>query len=188
MFTGNALHLMTKPPLVPREQMARSPWMSERRSADALHWTVLPQPDDGAPWHRDAIVQALEGFDAAPFTLVFDQAEGKRGGHAELRCRRVPRPARLLVDAVLRHFAAAGIVLKHKARPHVTLDYAWEEADFATPIRPIVWEVDRLLLIESIAPRRLHIVHGEWPLVPRQGTLFPLRSCDREAGGPIAAR
>lgn len=181
MSIASALHLMTKPPLMPREQMARSTWMSPRRSADALHWTVLPQPEGEGRWRREAIVEALAGFDAAPFTLVFDRAEGKRGGHAELRCRRVPRLARLLVDTVLRHFAEAGIVLKRKARPHVTLDYAWQEADFATPIRPIVWEVDRLLLIESVPARRLHIVHGEWPLVPRQGTLFPLRSCDRRA-------
>lgn len=188
MLNGNPLHLMAKPPAVPCGQMARLPWMPEKRSRERLHWTVLPEPDAHAQeWPLETILRVLAGFDAAPFVLVFDRAKGRRGGTVEIVCRRIPRLAHLLVRTLLADFAKAGIERQRKARPHVTLDYAWQGEDFDTAIQPIVWEVDRLLLIESVRDKGQHRPHGEWPLVPRQGTLFPLRSCDRAAGGLVAA-
>ncbi|MEJ5978544.1 hypothetical protein WG901_17970 [Novosphingobium sp. PS1R-30] len=165
--------------------MARLPWMSKRRPREVLHWTVLPEAPEGQAWPIETILHVLAALDAAPFTLVFDRAKGQRGGTAEIVCRRTPRLAGLLVRTLLADFARAGLERKRKARPHVTLDYAWQGEDFDTPIEPIVWEVDRLLLIESVTGKSQHVGHGEWPLVPRQGTLFPLRSCDREAAGLV---
>lgn len=187
---------MAKPPLLPMRAMSSLRWMSPHRPPEALHWTVMPDPAHadapGKPcaavedWTVATIAAVLAELDAAPFTLVFDRATGKANGHAELLCRKVPPAARRLVAALRQAFASRGIVLARGCRPHVTLDYAYTGAAFDLAIGPIVWEVDRLELIESIPRPRRHVVHAAAPLVPRQGTLFPLRPCDA-ARGTLAA-
>jgi 2'-5' RNA ligase len=169
-------HIMAKPAQTAMRQMANLPWMAPARSPEALHWTVMPDPENPA-WLVEVVGQVLADVDMAPFALVFDQARGRRGATAEIYCRKVPPEARRLVRTICRGFAAAGIDLKRSARPHVTLDYAFGGADFDVPIPAIVWEVDGLQLVESMAQQRRHIVKGRWPLVPRQGTLFPLMPC-----------
>jgi 2'-5' RNA ligase len=148
----------------------------------------MPNPSEKEPrakeWNVATIAAVMSSLDASPFTLVFDQAQGRRGGTVEIYCRHVPREAGRLVRAILGLFLRAGIPLKRKARPHVTLDYSWQGRDFNEPIAPILWEVDHLLLIESV--RGMHIPHGNWPLIPRQGTLFPLRSCGADQSGILA--
>lgn len=183
MLNGNPLHIMAKPPKSCRDAMARLRWMSERRLPESLHWTVMPDPGE-QEWIVATIASVLPSLDASPFTLVFDQAQGRGGGTAELYCRRVPREAGRLIAAVRKVFLDVGLTLKRKARPHVTLDYRWQGPDFDEPIPPIIWEVDHLLLIESVGG--MHIPHGNWPLVPCQGTLFPLRSCEVGQGGTLA--
>lgn len=179
MTERNPLRIMTKPPAEARGAMARLAWMSQKRLPESLHWTVLP--DAGEGWSLGAARAVLDRLDAAPFTLTFDQAKGRTGGTAEIHCRRAPPGARLLVESLRRACERAGFAIARKARPHVTLDYAWAGGNFDAPITPIVWEVDRVVLIETVRAANPHVVHGEWRLVPRQGTLFPLRSCDRRA-------
>jgi RNA 2',3'-cyclic 3'-phosphodiesterase len=181
VITGNPLHIMAKPGAGDaRRAMSRLAWMSPKRSPEALHWTVIP--DQGGSWTIETVAAVLDGMDADPFTLVFDQACGRVGGTAEIHCRRVPRGATRLVKSLCEGFERAGITIKRQARPHVTLDCRWAGENFDTPIAPIVWDVDRIQLVESITERRSHLAHGEWPLVPRQGTLFPLKPCDGRGG------
>jgi 2'-5' RNA ligase len=136
MAIRHAHQIMAKPPRGAMQQMAGQPWMARARAPEALHWTVMPDPDHEG-WNVEVIDQVLAYVDATPFLLVFDRARGRRGATAEICCRKVPREAGRLVGAICKGFAAAGIDLKRKVRPHVTLDYAYDGVDFDVPIAPI---------------------------------------------------
>jgi 2'-5' RNA ligase len=182
MTESHPQHIMAKPPVAIRRSIARLEWTAAHLRPENLHWTVLPDPEV-AGWSAQAVAAALGRLEAAPFTLVFDQVRARAGGSVEIRCRRAPPGARQLVAALCGAFARAGIAVRRKARPHVTLDYAWQGPSFDAPIDPIVWDVDRIMLIESVIGQGLHRARGEWPLVPRQGLLFPLTPCDPERIG-----
>ncbi len=181
LSNGNSLSLMAKPPVGPRHRMATLYGMAKGRHCDALHWTVIPD-QDVPDWNLAVIDAVLAELAASPVALLFDKVRAKTGGNAELYCSRVPASASRLVKAICQAFADAGIVVKRGARPHVTLTYGWKEAPFDMAIDPIVWEVDRLLLIESITRQRKHVPHGTWPIVPRQGMLFPSLPCAARPG------
>jgi 2'-5' RNA ligase len=185
MTPANPLHIMAKPPPPVRQAIARLGWVAPLRPPENLHWTVVPDPGD-ARWTAAALAAVLDGFEAAPFALVFDRARGRAGASVEVRCRRTSAGARDLVAALRVASERAGIVFQRKVRPHITLDYNWRGADFDVAIEPIVWEIDRLELIESVTGQGRHRARGEWRLVPRQGVLFPLTPCDpaRLSGDP----
>lgn len=181
VLNGHPLHIMVKPRPHIRTAICALEWMDTDRPPDALHWTVIPDQETEA-WTLAAIVPVLENVDAAPFTLVFDQARGRGGGTAEIYCRHVPAEARRLVAALRKAFARIGIAFTRGVRPHATLSYRWSGADFDLSIPPIAWEVDGIQLVESVTGARVHRSHGEFLLVPRQGTLFPLTPCDARQG------
>jgi 2'-5' RNA ligase len=166
---------MAKPPLDQRATIHRFPWTA--RAANLHHWTVQPLGElfrigCGIPTLREA----LDEVEAEPFTLVFDRVEGVEGGHATLFSKNFPATARALRLALCDALTQAGAeIAPRKSRPHVTLDYNYKGTGFRQKIDPIIWEVDRFILVESLIGRGQHVHHGEWQLVPRQGTLFPLR-------------
>jgi 2'-5' RNA ligase len=169
-------HVMAKPPLDLRAAIYRFPWATRARAASLLHWTVFPLGElfeigCGVPTLREALAEV----EAEPFTLVFDKIRG-HGRHAKLEIKNVPAAVRQLRLAVFEALIRAGVrVSLHGSRPHVTLDYKYAGEGFEQKIDPIIWEVDRFILVESLIGEGAHEHHCERRLIPRQGTLFPLR-------------
>lgn len=153
------------------------------RHPGLLHWTVLPlgalQDIQCEEW---SILAALAGVYAEPFTLVFERVVCFEGGTAALTVGRTPPAVRKLREALTEALTSAGAKLSRApSRPHVTLDYRWQGATVSRKVEPIVWNIDHVLLVESVTGKARHNHLGRRMLVPRQGTLFPLRRCDMAA-------
>jgi 2'-5' RNA ligase len=166
---------MAKPPLDQRATIYRFPWATRARAASLLHWTVFPLGElFGIGCGIPTLREALDEVEAEPFTLVFDRVEGFEGGHATLFSKNFPAAARALRLALCETLTHAGAkVAPRESRPHVTLDYDYKGTGFRQKVDPIIWEIDRFILVESHKGEHVH--HGEWRMIPRQGTLFPLR-------------
>jgi hypothetical protein len=54
----------------------------------------------------------------------------------------------------------------HAPQPHLTINYRKDRKGM-TLIDPISWEVEELLLIESVYGKATHIVHDRWKLSGR---------------------
>lgn len=170
---------MAKPPPEARRVIHALDEASPRRPAKLLHWTVLPLgPVGGIGCGSDSLLAAIDGIDAAPFTLVFDRVACRAGGTAALTVTRLPAAVRKLRAALGDALMRAGATPVHKpSRPHVTLDYGWPGRNAVRPVDPVVWEIDRVVLVESVTGEARHVHLGEGRLVPRQGSLFPLLPC-----------
>lgn len=160
-----------------------------RRGAGLLHWTVLPLgPLEELGCDPGAILRALADVYAEPFTLVFDKIVCREGGSAALALDRQPPGVRKLRQALTEALWKVGVDPAAKAsRPHVTLDYAWHKPSVSRKIAPIAWDIDHVLLVESVIGKERHNHLGRRQLVPRQGTLFPLRQCDDRDRGTLCA-
>jgi 2'-5' RNA ligase len=105
------------------------------------------------------------------------------GHHVTLKTSTVPREVARLRRLIRRALAQAGVPLTGSASPpHVTLNYRWDGPTFEDEIEPIVWRVREILLIESLTGQAKHDPHGRFPLIPRQGFLFPWLAEHKGAG------
>ena len=126
------------------------------------------------PFKLDEVREALTGVGIQGLTVTEVKGYGR---HATLISKNFPAAVRQLRLAVFEALTRAGVQVRlHGSRPHVTLDYSYGGEGFEQKIDPIVWEVDRFILVESLIGEGAHEHHSERRLIPRQGTLFPFRS------------
>lgn len=155
-----------------RQAMHALPGVDQARPEHLLHWTVLPL----APGLHHAVPllrEALREIDFAPFSLRWDRRVAA-GRYLMLQPSHLPRDVSGLRRSIRKSLKRLDLPPLGKAtRPHVTLSYRWDGPAFEEPIEPIVWRIERLLLVESLTGRKMHAVHGRFPLLPRQGVLFP---------------
>lgn len=155
-----------------RRTMHALPGVDPARPEHLLHWTVLPLAPglrQAAPLLRDV----LREIDYAPFTLLWDRRVAA-GRYLMLRPSHVPREVSGLRRSIRKALGRLDLPPLGKAtRPHVTLSYRWEGPAFEEPVEPIAWRIEQILLVESLTGQQRHEVHGRFPLLPRQGVLFP---------------
>lgn len=164
-------HLMAKP-VEGWAAMHRLRGVDRERGVDLLHWTVLPL-GVGYEGLSSVIAMALREIDLLPFVIRWDRIVAT-GRYVLLKPSHVPREVRRLRRVIRKALAQAGITLTGGASaPHVTLNYRWAGAVFEEEIEPIVWRIREVMLIESLTGQAEHKSHGLFPLVPRQGFLFP---------------
>jgi len=85
------------------------------------------------------------------------------GGDAELRAlRQLQRELATAMESV-----NIGHYIRRRFRPHVTLLYG-DRAVPSEPIAPIRWEVNELVLIQSVVGEHVHIDLDRWPLTSPQ--------------------
>ena len=148
------------------------PGVDRERPEDLLHWTVLPLAPDlerAVPLLREA----LREIDFAPFSLRWDRRVAA-GRYLMLQPSHLPAEVSRLRRAIRKSLKPLGLPPLWKAtRPHVTLSYRWDGPAFKEPSEPIVWRIEEILLVESLTGRQTHRVRGQFPLVLRQGVLFP---------------
>lgn len=135
-----------------------------------LHW--LGDHDDVVP--PDLLRRARAAgrhVRMAPFMVGFDRIGGfggdggglMLGGGAALRpLRRLQRELAAAMEAV-----DVGDYIRRRFRPHVTLLYG-NRAVPSEPIAAIRWEVNELVLIESVVGKHVHIDLDRWPLASPQ--------------------
>lgn len=159
------LYLMAKPPRQPLAAILAQPRKDARRP-DLAHVTLLPfadlddEPDSLVP----DLVEAMRGFHARAFHLLFDQVTERHC--VTLRSRKSLREARRFQANLARHLASRGFTDFGRApEVHLTLNYHRDGLGRQT-IVPIEWRVDEVLLVESVHGRSLHVEHGRWPLAP----------------------
>lgn len=157
------LYLMAKPPKQVRAELVRLCAMlgiEITYSPERWHSTFLPVGEHEAAT-IDAVRRALKQFEAEPFTTTYDHVEGDT-----LKPRKGQRAPGMFQRALARHIAAAGVPsLPYDFGLHLNLKYGGR-SDRRAAIRPIIWPVSELLLIESTGGR--HIEHGRWLLQSRQ--------------------
>lgn len=76
-----------------------------------------------------------------------------------------PTEARAFQAALIRHLIEhrAPLMLGATPEPHLTIAYTGDRLG-AQKIASIRWNVEDILLIESIVGQTRHIVHGQWRL------------------------
>lgn len=142
------------------------------RGEDLLHWTVMPL-GPGYEIHAPIIAAVLKEIDLDPFPICWDRLIAV-GDHVLLKPSRTPWEVAKLRRAIRTVLGQAGVPIpKQSSPPHVTLNYQWTGEAFKENIEPIVWDVRDIVLIESLTGRARHEPHGTFPLIPRQGFLFP---------------
>lgn len=187
--------VMAKPPLWQRRAVHCHEWTCPKRGPDLVHLTLLSLgPWDDLGCGMDRLMDALWAVEAEPFLLVLDHAEAKQGSdHVELVSGKSAAAAQRLRATLWAALVRHGIPFRSRSRirPHVTLNYQWQGGAFREPIAPVPWLIDELLLIESLTGKTEHVLHGRFPVVPRQGMLFPLMQCSAtqpsRGGGTLAA-
>jgi 2'-5' RNA ligase len=171
---------MIKPPADRAAEIYGLPEVDRTRDATLLHGTILPI-GDRVRMERDLdrAIGALEKLDVMPFEVCFDRLVAKPGSTAKLISSGGRPAAAGLYRAALSALKRARIeVGPYRFSLHVTLHYRSPGPMIDRPIEPIRWTVGELLLIESHHGEKRHVELCRWPLLPRQGLLFPLRRCD----------
>ncbi|MFC3650872.1 RNA 2',3'-cyclic phosphodiesterase [Dyella humi] len=124
------------------------------------------------PTVPDQVVQkamaAADHLRAEPFSWTLDYAASFRGREPPcvLRGSHVPEPLLALwrdLHAALTH---AGLHLRAERQftPHVTLAYGRHELPGTTPVTPIVWQIDRFVLVHNVVGRGNYQILGSWKL------------------------
>lgn len=166
----NRAYLMAKPDAAARQAAC---WLRARLGFDStydaarLHVTLLPlcSGDDLTPALLSRIEGAIAGLSAEPFPIRFHRVSGNAlaGGPA--------REVRRFQRDLMRCLVAGGVVVpRYEFRPHLSLCYG-NPRPFGRPIQPIGWQVEELLLVESIYGQKRHELIRSWPLMKRQETL-----------------
>jgi RNA 2',3'-cyclic 3'-phosphodiesterase len=158
------LYVMAKPPSALADQIAALPRAWRSRSAELLHITVQPLfdlrslPPEILP-RAIAWCEALRS--APPFRVTLDciresastvSLRGSAPGAAAFH--------RAVRDALMRDGFP---VPPYRFDPHVTIAYR-PDGKGNEAIAPIAWDVEELLLVESVVGEARHVVHGRWPL------------------------
>ena len=169
-------HLMAKPSRQGLGRLRALPGVDPSRVGDLAHWTVCPL-GEGFDLLVPTIARALGMIDLPRFVIEWDRLVST-GSHLMLKSSQVPKEVPKLRRYIRKHLGCASIGLKGKfSEPHVTLNYACAEPAFERSIKPISWAIDEVLLIESVTGEGRHVLHGRFPITPRQGMLFPLTHC-----------
>ncbi|GGA45250.1 2'-5' RNA ligase [Dyella nitratireducens] len=104
----------------------------------------------------------------APFAWTLDYVASFRGREPPcvLRSSQVPEPLLALWQGMHAALVEAGLRLRNERQftPHVTLAYGRHELPQATPVTPIVWQVDRFVLIHNVVGKGNYQVLGCWKL------------------------
>lgn len=112
-----------------------------------------------------AVAQRVQ---AEPFTWTLDYAASFRGHEPPciLRGTQVPEALPALWRDLHARLGHAGLRLRtdHPFTPHVTLGYGRQALPGATPVAPIVWRVDRFVLIHNVVGKGNYQVLGSWTL------------------------
>jgi 2'-5' RNA ligase len=111
---------------------------------------------------------AAHGMRAAPFAWTLDYAASFRGREPPcvLRGSQVPEPLLALWQNMHATLVETGLRLRNERQftPHVTLAYARHELPQAVPVPPIVWQVDRFVLIHNVVGKGNYQILGSWGL------------------------
>lgn len=121
-------------------------------------------PDDVV----EKAMTAAGGLHAAPFSWTLDYVASFRGREPPCVLRSTQVPELLLTLWRDLHAALVRTGLKLRAErqytPHVTLAYGRQELPEAVPVAPIVWEVDRFVLIHNVVGKGNYRMLGSWEL------------------------
>lgn len=113
-------------------------------------------------------IAAADGLHAAPFTWTLDYAASFRGREPPCVLRGTHLPE--LLPSLWRDLHAALIQTGLKLRaerqftPHVTLAYGRHELPEPAPVTPIVWQVDRFVLVHNVVGKGSYQILGNWTL------------------------
>ncbi|GLQ94290.1 RNA 2',3'-cyclic phosphodiesterase [Dyella acidisoli] len=111
---------------------------------------------------------AADTLHAAPFAWALDYAASFRGREPPcvLRGTHVPELLLALWRDLHASLVQAGLKLRAERQytPHVTLAYARHELPEVTPVTPIVWQVDRFVLIHNVVGKGSYQILGSWKL------------------------
>ncbi|RUL67169.1 RNA 2',3'-cyclic phosphodiesterase [Dyella dinghuensis] len=112
---------------------------------------------------------AGENLKAPSFSWTLDYVASFRGHQPPcvLRSTVVPKPFTTLLEALNTALVYAGLQrhVDHKVVPHVTLAYGRRELPAITPVVPITWHVERVLLIYNGIGKGGYQILGSWPLL-----------------------
>ena len=144
----------------------RARWVKPERFHATLNFLgdfpVLP--DDVV----EKAVAAADGLKAAPFAWTLDYVGSFRGREPPCVLRGTQVPELLLTLWRDLHAALVRTGLKLRAErqftPHVTLAYGRHELPEAVPVTPIVWKVDRFVLIHNVVGKGNYQTLGSWKL------------------------
>lgn len=143
----------------------RARWQHASRYHATLHFLgdhFEPRPDLVA-----AARQAADGVRAAPFEWTLDQAASFRGERPPcvLLGSATPEPMQRLWQDLYRALVLAGLgaTLERRFTPHVTLAYGNGAMLPLTAIEPLVWCVERVVLIRHPLERDYETL-AEWRL------------------------
>jgi len=117
----------------------------------------------------ESAMAAAGRVSAAPFAWTLDYVASFRGREPPcvMRSTEVSETLMSLWRAMQESLAQAGLHLRRERQftPHVTLGYGRRELAEAIAVAPpIVWPVDRFVLIHSVVGKGSYQVLGSWPL------------------------
>ncbi|WP_269433434.1 2'-5' RNA ligase family protein [Sphingopyxis sp. H050] len=128
-----------------RRRSPRSRVGDPGRGPDLLHVTLISLYDlhYAPPEWLPAIIAALDGFAAAPFSLRFDRIENRKT--VTLRTRGALAEARAFQKALVNHLLRekAPIMDGTTPEPHITINYRGDRLN-AQKMPPIGWTVDEI--------------------------------------------
>lgn len=162
-----------------RHGISRAVGLVEQRHAD-----IRPRWIDAERYHAtlnflgefpifpDDIIRkakaAGENLKASPFSWTLDYVASFRGHQPPcvLRSTIVPKPLMTLWQSLNKALVYAGLQrhVEHKFTPHVTLAYGRRELSGVTPVVPITWHVERVVLIHNAIGKGGYQILGDWPL------------------------
>jgi 2'-5' RNA ligase len=158
---------MAKPDSLLAELIWSHPRSNWNRPPELLHITLLGLFDLALfPAEvLDRLRELMAIFDAAPFRVVFDHIDERRV--VALRGSEPMQGAEAFQQRFSSFLKARGFpFFGHAPEPHLTINYRKDRKGM-TLIDPISWEVEELLLIESVYGKATHIVHDRWKLSGR---------------------
>lgn len=111
---------------------------------------------------------AANHLHAEPFAWTLDYAASFRGREPPcvLRGSQVPEPLLALWRDLHALLIQAGLHLRAERQftPHVTLAYGRHELRGTAQVTPIVWQVDRFVLIHNVVGQGNYQILGSWAL------------------------
>jgi len=152
-----------------REQAPSGRWINPHRYHLTVHYlgAYASLPPDLVARARQAGARVR----ASTFDLVLDAAGSfpNRDIPWWLGCNRVPDAMSDLGGDLADALRASGLAAPSRVRlvPHVTILRNADRALPTTPVAPIVWPVDELVLIDSLlGAKSAYTVIGRWKLAP----------------------
>lgn len=161
MLPKRTLTLMVKPPPPIALMIHGFAETDPRRGPDLLHWTVQ-YLGDRLDCVLNAIVDAIDGVALEPFRLVFDRLAAGEG--ARLIPRERLRGAERFCAAMSAALVRAGLDVPKWSRPHITLNYRDALRPHSRSVDPISWEVEEIILVESLYGAARHNHLKRWQL------------------------